>query len=272
MINLALHAKGISVRRGILPGSLFAGLLAGVLALDSSSATAQERANELPQSSGTTSAATVSVASLRVSAEARKHYHLAIAANNLHRDQECDREIAKALEMSPDFPEVYLLRAIVEVNRHAFDAAVADVLAAQRLDAGLPWAPVAMAEAYNGLRRYQDALLLLENLHGSIFETWQVKYEMARAEVGLRRTEDALYWSSRALAVSPQSFAEGHLLYASALELSARWSEASKELRLYLASPGTQVQRASAISALAFVDSKALEQASRVMAGRPAAE
>ncbi len=256
------------MRRTILSFSFSAALLAGIATHVSSCAIAQRLPGEAPRPSAPAPAATVSVATLSVSAKARDHYRLALLAHQSARDEACNREITKALKASPNFAEAYLFRAILEISQHAYEAAVDDVLTAERLDAGLAWAPVALAEAYNGLRRYQDALPLLQNLRGSVGASWQVKFEMARAEVGLRRAEDAVYWSAQAVAIVPQGFSDGHLIYANALQLAARWSEAGRELRLYLAAPGPQTHRAQALSALAFAESKAAEQSSPTMAAR----
>lgn len=211
---------------------------------------------------------TVSVASLQVSPKARQHYERALAAHKSHADQECERELAKALEISPNYAEAYMLRASRAIDAHNYEPALQDALRVQQLNPGLPWLNILFAEYYNGVHRYKDALLILENIHGSEADTWQCRYEWAFAEVGLGNGEAALHWSELVLAAAPANFRQGHLVRAYALELAQRWSEAAVELESYLAAPGSQASRAEVLAALAYSKRMELDQNEPTMASR----
>ncbi len=187
---------------------------------------------------------TVSVASLRVSPTARDHYEKARRAVLAHHDEVYQREIAKALAIAPDFAEAHLLVADQQLASGQYEAAIAHALEAARLDPQTPWAAILIASCYNGEKRYADAVLLLGNLPREGAESWQAKYELARAEIGRGHVEEALHWSRLALDAAPPGFADAHLTLANALQMAQRWDEARAQLELYLASPGPLLHRA----------------------------
>ncbi len=196
---------------------------------------------------------TVSVASLRVPENAWRHLEKAQRCLLRHDAEGYEREVTKALALAPAFPEALILRASQEVLGHRFEAALADVLAAQRADPGAMWATVVMASAYNGLHRYRDARVLLDNLHGPEADTWQATYELARAHVGCHDTEESLRLSAAALDLAPRDFADVHLLRSNALLLSRRWSEALSQLEAYMASARSPSNRPDVLSAIEAV-------------------
>ncbi len=254
-----------AVRRRLLVCAAFAGCFLGILALGERVGLAQSgepgsRASEAP---------TVSLATLRVSARARAAYELARLAHRDRRDRECDRELAEALKSSPQFPEAFLLRAVRGIEQRRFEWALADANEAARLDPGLIWTPIVMAQAYNGTLRYRDAMRTLDALQGAASTSWQAKYERARAEVGLRHVEAAIYWSAQTLATAPAACPQAHLLYANALQLTGQWLEASRQMALYLAStPPSQPYRREVLAALAYTDRMAQEDAPQLLAAR----
>jgi tetratricopeptide (TPR) repeat protein len=167
-----------------------------------------------------------------------------------NRTEEFERETAKALAVAPNFAAVYLRRAIHEVSGHQFDAAIADVEQAQRAEPGVAWAGVILAGAYNGAHRWADAVIVLENLQGAEADTWQARYEWARAAIGRRDAEGALHWSEQAVAMAPANYAEVHLLRAHALSLAGRWPAAIAEMETYLATEQPQPHRAEVLAML----------------------
>ncbi len=212
---------------------------------------------------------TVSVASLKVPAKAWQHYNRAVAAEKSNSAEACDRELAKALEISPDFAEAHLLRASRAIDARRFDAALEDLLKAQQLNPRLPWIGLIFAEYYNGVRRYKDAWLVLQNLPGTEPDSWQAKYETAFAEVGMGHGEAAVHWSEAALAQAPATLRETHLMHAYALDLMHRWSEAEVELERYLAAPGPVDNRKDVLATLAYTQRMAArEQAGQTVASR----
>lgn len=193
---------------------------------------------------------TVSVAALQVPEKAWKHFDKARTAAEQNRLEDFEHETAKALEIAPRFAQAYLLRATVRNQKRNFDAAIADVLSAQKIEPGLMWGGVVLAGAENGLHRYNAALLVLNSLRGPEMESWQVKYELARAEIGIGNREDALHWSKLALDAAPKTCPDIHLLRANALILSHRWEDAIAQMNAYLESKSADVHRAEVMKSL----------------------
>jgi tetratricopeptide (TPR) repeat protein len=210
---------------------------------------------------------TVSVASLRIPEKAWTHYERAQDALQANHLEEYERETAKALQIAPKFAAVYLLRATHELRVHHCDVAIADVLAAQRIEPGAAWSGVLLASAYNGTRRFDDAAVILKNLVGAEADTWQAKYEWTRAAIGRGDVEGALHWSEMALDMAPEGCAEVHLLRANALNLAQRWPAAIAELQTYLDS-GNPRHRAEVLVLLERTRSLAGGQTGATMASR----
>jgi tetratricopeptide (TPR) repeat protein len=177
---------------------------------------------------------TISVASLKIPESAWIHYEKAREAAQENRIDEYERETRKALYIAPAFAEVYVLRASYEMSMRRYDAAIADAVEARRIQPGVAWAGVILAGAYNGAHRYVDASVIAGNLHGSEADTWQAKYERARAAIGRGDVEGALRWSASAVATAPENCADVHLLRANALSMTRRWPAAIVELETYL--------------------------------------
>ncbi len=205
---------------------------------------------------------TISVADLRVLPQAREHLEKARQAAQKQRDDVCEREIAKALAISPDFPEAYILMADRDNKASRYEAAIEHALRAQALDPGDPWPPLLLATTYNGQGRYNDAFLLLSNLHGEAARVWQAQYEMARSEVGRGDVDGALHWSELALASAPANWGDRHLIRANALQLARRWREATREIECFLASEASPARRTAIATALNHIELLAEEQES----------
>ncbi len=216
--------------------SLTAGFLALVAIFGYTRAAGQEN---LPAG-----AATVSVAMLRVPVKARQHFEKARAAAVAGRNVEYERELAAALTIDPRFAEAYVLRASRKVILKQYEASIEDALTAQRVDPGIFWATIVHAEACNGLRRFDEAFALLDGLKPTEMGTWQAKYEMTRAVLGLGDAVAALQWSKLALAaVPPSAMPNTTLLRANAFQMAGRWPEAVEQFDQYLALPGPQPLR-----------------------------
>ena len=198
----------------------------------------------------TESRPTVSVASLQIPEKAWTHFDRARDAMQTDQVERFERETAKALELAPNFAAVYLLRAIYEVKAQRFEAAIEDVMQAQRVEPGVAWAGVILAGAYNGEHRWADAVVMLENLHGAEADTWQARYERTRAAIGSRDMEGALHWNEQAVTMAPASCPEVHLLRAHALTLARRWAAAIAEMETYLAMDPPQARRMEVLALL----------------------
>jgi tetratricopeptide (TPR) repeat protein len=182
----------------------------------------------------------VSVAGLRIPEKAWDHYIRAREATETHNEQQFDRETEAALKIEPNFAALYVLRATHKIHLGHLEAGLADALTARRIEPGVAWSGIALASAYNGLHRYQEAFLILSNTRAPESTTWQAAYETARASIGRGNPEDALYWSAVTLKLAPPACLETHILRGNSFLLAQRFAEAARELRLYLAAEGPQ--------------------------------
>jgi tetratricopeptide (TPR) repeat protein len=210
---------------------------------------------------------TVSVASLRIPERAREHFANACEAYEARRYGELERESAKALAIAPNYANVYLLRAERDNFEHHYDEAIAEVFKAQHIEPDVGWAGILLAGAYNGVHRWNDALVILDSLHGAEAETWQAKYERARVALGLRDIAGGLRWSEQALDTAPPNVTEVHLLRANALDAAERWSAAAAEIETYLALDRSVEHRPDVLAMLATMRQRAQEQENATVAG-----
>jgi len=196
------------------------------------------------------------VASLRIPQKAWAHFEKAKNAAERNRPAEAERESAKALEIAPRFAEVYLFRAMQQMRGHDFQAAMASAEAARQADPGGMWTNVVLAGAYNGMQRYVEARAALNTARQAEADTWQAKYEQARAEIGLGHVEEALRLSAEALDSAPETFADARLVRGNALLIAGRWGEAAAQMHLYLKSTAPQSHRAEVEQVLAQTEAR----------------
>jgi tetratricopeptide (TPR) repeat protein len=182
----------------------------------------------------------VSVTDLRVPAKAWEHYIRAREATLNHNEQEFERETEAALRIEPNFAPLYVLRATHKIHLGHLEDGLEDALTARRIEPGVNWSGVAIASAYNGLHRYQDAFLILSATRAPESTTWQAAYEMARAAIGRGSVEDAIHWSAMTLKLAPPTCREAHILRGNSLMMAKRFGEAANELRIYLAAEGAE--------------------------------
>jgi hypothetical protein len=193
----------------------------------------------------------------RQSLLAQQHYQSARAAALAHHTEVYERECAQALAVIPASAEIFLLRATQEIAAAHYDAALWNIAYAQLLQPRIAFSETLLASVFNGMRRYEDAFLVLRDLPAPEAESWQAIYERARAEVGMGNRHGSELWSQRVLTAAPPTFAETHLVRGEALALSARWEDARSELNLYLQSGADQRQRSNALADLARLDTLA---------------
>jgi tetratricopeptide (TPR) repeat protein len=249
-----------------LKAMLSAAVLVAMAGVAGGVADAQQVAERFRFPSGVGS--TVSVATLRIPEKAWKHFEKAKDAAQHNRLAESDRETQKALVIAPDFAAAYLLRADSELRQHAYEAAIADVKQARRVEPDLMWSGIVLAGAYNGLRRYGDARLVLNGLHGPEAEAWQAAYERARTATGLNDLEGALHWSAVALDAAPEEFPDVLLVRTNAFLEAKRWSEAQAQMELYLQAKGPLDRRAEVMAMLDRVKRLAREDELQKLASR----
>jgi tetratricopeptide (TPR) repeat protein len=161
-----------------------------------------------------------------------------------------DRDEIRALAAQPGLAQAYLSCAAQDIADGHYENAIRKVVNARVLAPEIPNASTILAQALNGLRRYEDTYLLLSGLHSPEVDSWQAIYERARAEVGIGNLQGADTWSLRAVAAAPSTFAQAHLVRGQALMLAERWQEARTELNLYLKLTSDPTRHPEALEAL----------------------
>jgi tetratricopeptide (TPR) repeat protein len=128
---------------------------------------------------------------LRAPEKARSAIQKAARAIRDNHTDEAAKQIARALQAYPDYALAFTIRAMTKLSTQPSDA-VADLERAIRLDpsAGLPCA--ILASRYNDAGRYQDALPLALRAVQLLPAAWQTHFEMARALLGRKQTDEAL--------------------------------------------------------------------------------
>jgi tetratricopeptide (TPR) repeat protein len=230
--------------------------------------TASAGAQSSPHGSLPPAGHTVSVASLLVPEKAWEHLNKAIEADRAHRGQEAEQEIAKALEISPRFPQAYLLRGARKLDARHFQQAVDDFLLARHIDPRVMWSSTLLAGAENSLGHYHDAAVTLDLVYGPETDSWQFVFEKARSMVGLGDAQGALRWTASAIRTAPSNNLDVLLLRADALNLAHRTPEAIGELETYLASPLPQDHRDSARAMLTSFQQEASKTSEAMLATR----
>ena len=198
-------------------------------------ARAQSCADQLRHAAPHPPSHTVSVADLRIPPKAWQHFEKARTAGERNQPELYERESAAALAVAPRFAQVYLLRATRQVHTGQNEAAIQTIATAREIQPHLPWSGTVLASALTQLHRYDDAIAELEQLQGDEAESWQAKFERARAETGRRNPEGALHWSELATAAAPVGCTDVLLVRANAFQLAGRRHEAITELETYLA-------------------------------------
>ena len=220
----------------------------------------------LRQASAHQSGHTVSVGLLRVSPKARQHFEKARLASERNQMDVFEREAAQALAAEPKYGEVYLLRAAVQLRSGRPEVALETVVGARAMQTDLPWSGVLMASIFNYQHRYREAMGELDRARGEEADSWQAKYERARAETGLRNPEDAIHWSELAVAAAPVGCTDVRLVRANAFQMAGRQREALVELEAFLALDRRGVHRPEVLAAIEQAHQRSEEQGSGLIA------
>ena len=136
--------------------------------------------------------ATVSIAQYKVPQKARNAYHKAEEALSKNHLDEVNKELAKALEIYPDYAEALTLRGVMSLDASHPEAAANDFDHAIKSDPGYSLAYTAMSAALNQLHKFDDALRSADRAISLSPSSWQSYFEMAKAYVGKTDYQHAL--------------------------------------------------------------------------------
>jgi tetratricopeptide (TPR) repeat protein len=128
---------------------------------------------------------------LRAPAKAQRALEKAAAAIKNEQTKEAEKQLARALELYPDYAVALMLRALWKMNANRSDS-IKDLERAIRVDPqyGVPYA--VLASIYNDDQRYDHAMPLIQRALQLLPAAWPLHYEMARALCGAHQSFEAL--------------------------------------------------------------------------------
>lgn len=178
--------------------------------------------------------ATVSVAEYKVPQKARDAFHKAEVALSKSRPDEVNKELAKALQIDPDYAPALTLRGVMSLDAEHPEAALNDFDHAIKCDPGYSLAYTAMAAAFNQLHKFDEAIRSADRSITLSPSSWQSYFEMAKAYVGKADYQRALQQLSKAQGFIPKDYAPLHLVRAHVMLALKNYGEAMTELQQFL--------------------------------------
>src|SRR4051812_16770846 len=128
---------------------------------------------------------------LRAPAKAQRALEKAAAAMKSKQAREAEEQVARALELYPDYAVALTLRAIGKMNADRSDS-IKDLERAIHVDPQYGVSYAILASIYNDDQRYDDAIPLIQRAMQLLPAAWPVRYEMARALCGNHQSLEAL--------------------------------------------------------------------------------
>jgi tetratricopeptide (TPR) repeat protein len=179
-------------------------------------------------------ATSVTIKQFQVPKEARKQLNKAQEAVDKRDMDEAAKRLAKALEIDPDFAEALTLRAIIALESHQSESAMADLDHAIKADPGYSLAYLAMGSAFNLDGKYDEALRVLDRGVALAPQSWQGYFEIGKAQLGKQQYAQAIKSLDRADSLAQGSYAAVHLVKAHALLALKLYPDAMNELQAFI--------------------------------------
>ena len=177
----------------------------------------------------------VSVAEYKVPQKARDALHKAQEALAKNRLDEARKQLAKSLDIYPEYAAALTLRGVLALDDGQVQPAVNDFDKAIHSDAGFAMAYTGMAAAMNLLHKFDDAVRSADRAVTLAPSAWQSYFEMAKAYIGKTDYRNALTQLSKAQEFEPKEYAPLHLVRAHALIALQQYNDAATELQAFLA-------------------------------------
>jgi Flp pilus assembly protein TadD len=176
----------------------------------------------------------VSVAAMRVPEKARKALNKAHELNARQRPQDAAKEIARALEIYPQYSDAFLERGIMHFAAAELNEAESDLQQAIKYDPNNAMAYIAMGAVLNNGEKYDDAARALDRGVALAPNAWQGYFELARMSLAKGDFANALRNTDRARQFMSQDYGPLHLVRAHALMGLKNYPEAQSELEALL--------------------------------------
>jgi hypothetical protein len=190
------------------------------------------------KTAGPGSGPTVSLSQFSVPAKARALYEKAVHALQHGKPDDSRNKVNAALAIYPKFPEALTLRGMIEADAGNPTAAIADLQQSIQYDSNYAAAYLALAAVFNSSGRFDESLPVLGQAERLAPNTWQVYFELARADIEKAKFAEGLRNIDHAsdLQGGPQKEApELHLVRGYALIGLTEMPRAAQELETFLA-------------------------------------
>jgi tetratricopeptide (TPR) repeat protein len=199
--------------------------------------------------------ATVSVAEYKVPQKARDALHKAQAALSKGNRQEVIKQLAKALDIYPDYAPALTLRGVLSLDEANAQPAVQDFDHAIHADPSFAMAYTGMAAAMNMLQKFDEAIRSGDRAITLAPASWQSYFEMSKAYVGKLDYQHALQQITKAQELCSKPYAPLHLVRAHVMIALKNYSDAATELQSFLTMAPNDPNSAAARDALQKVKS-----------------
>ena len=197
----------------------------------------------LPTSPGQATAsagqAMVSVHQLEVPNKAKGYFNKAEQALSRNKLEQAKDFIAKALSVFPHYAQALTMRAVLALQSHQPQQAVADLQQAIDSDNNYGMAYIAMGSAFNMMSKFDDAVRALDRGLPLAPNSWQAHFELSRALLGKSDFNRSLHEADATIQLAPKDYSPVHLVRAYALVGLKNYQPAETELEHYLASNPT---------------------------------
>jgi len=200
-------------------------LLLGLLLVPAPSQSQTAKASNVPSQRYT-----VSAAQLRAGPKVAAYLsaaHKQFSAGNLAR---AERELERAIQIDPSCGPAFSMRAFIDLAGNKPVNAISDATRAVEIDAQDSESFVAMAMAYNALKKFSAADEAARYALAIHPDSWQGRLELAKSSYGLGQLEPAL----EELDAVGKDFPDVHLVRANVLMKLGRLGEAAKEFKVFM--------------------------------------
>ena len=173
---------------------------------------------------------TVSAAQLRAGPKLAGYLsaaHKQFSAGNLAR---AERELERAIQIDPSCGRAFSMRAFIDLAGNNPVSAISDAARAVEIDAQDSESFVAMAMAYNALKKFSAAGEAARQALAIHPDSWQGRLELAKSYYGLGQLESAL----AELGTVGKDFPDVHLVRGNVLMKLGRRGEAAKEFKVFM--------------------------------------
>ncbi len=159
---------------------------------------------------------TVSVAELQLPSKAREEFQKASEMMAEQKWDKADKHVLEALKSAPKYGKALALRAMLLLINKDFSSALSFATQAVTADPMLAVAQTVRAAALNATGQTQPAQLAAEQSL-RISDSWQARFELAKALIGEGHLRHGLAELNRAGDAAPQSTADIYLVRAAVL-------------------------------------------------------